>query len=545
MLRTLLCFTFVLMGSLHGMAQTTKADSVLKKAKKTRIDTLINPIDKKIDKVDSVNSKANAALNKLQNVNLNTTLTLPDSLKPNTAKYTNKVDSVKRRLSTKIDSLTTLKLPTAKYTKLLDSLNKSAPVKKIQQAQAGLQKLEKKVNSPIEKVNAKLNEAGSKVNAKLNELNKEGLDLPEGVKVPNASGVTTPGLGALPGANTPNLTTGSKPSLLPGMPTVNPNTNVVQQELQKITSLPQKEISQLKNAGALGDATKGLSQVKQISTQAKTYTQEIQSVSAGDLSNAKNISKELEARASSIGEVKELQTQTNMLDQYKAMAAKGNNPEELKKLAQEQVKKEAINHFAGKEQLLLGAMDQLSKYKLKHPTATEVKAAFKGVYNEMSGKPLRVRLVPGFNLQFRTASDFSIDYNPFIAYRISGKWSAGLGWVERTQFHSFISTVPTGRVFGPRLFTDVYWKKGFSFRGEAERINNFVAASQVFGQAEDGRQWSWNFFVGVKKEYKFTKHIKGNIQVLYNVGHYIRNTNAYGDKLNVRMGFDFSLKKRK
>jgi hypothetical protein len=91
----------------------------------------------------------------------------------------------------------------------------------------------------------------------------------------------------------------------------------------------------------------------------------------------------------------------------------------------------------------------------------------------------------------------------------------------------------------------VYWKKGFSFRGEAERINNFVAASQVFGQAEDGRQWSWNFFVGVKKEYKFTKHIKGNIQVLYNVGHYIRNTNAYGDKLNVRMGFDFSLKKRK
>ncbi len=241
---------------------------------------------------------------------------------------------------------------------------------------------------------------------------------------------------------------------------------------------------------------------------------------------------------------KGMQTHTKMVEEYKGMAAKAGNPDELKKLAQEQVKKEAVNHFAGKEQLLMGAMDQLSKYKLKYPNATEVRTAFKGVRNEMTGKPLRERLVPGFTLQFHTASDFSIDYNPFMAYRISGKWSAGLGWVERVQFHSFINTVPLGRVYGPRLFTDVKWKKGFSWRGEVEHINNFVAASQSASQTEDGRQLSWNFFVGVKKDYKFTKGIRGNIQVLYNVGHYIHNTSAYGDKLNARMGFEFSLKKR-
>lgn len=61
-----------------------------------------------------------------------------------------------------------------------------------------------------------------------------------------------------------------------------------------------------------------------------------------------------------------------------------------------------------------------------------------------------------------------------------------------------------------------------------------------------GRRWVWNSFAGLKRDYKLFKHLKGNIQMLYNVNSAFTKYryNLYGDPLTVRMGFEFPMKKK-
>ena len=145
------------------------------------------------------------------------------------------------------------------------------------------------------------------------------------------------------------------------------------------------------------------------------------------MSNAKNISKDAEAQAAKIEGVKELQKEKTVLEDYKKKAALGNNPEEMKKLAVQEVRNEAIDHFAGKEVLLKQAMGQLEKYKLKYPNASSIHDITKRVRNEMHGKPFIERIVPAFSLQMLNKSDFMIDINPQVGYRIFGNVMNGGG----------------------------------------------------------------------------------------------------------------------
>ena len=75
--------------------------------------------------------------------------------------------------------------------------------------------------------------------------------------------------------------------------------------------------------------------------------------------------------------------------------------------------------------------------------------------------------------------------------------------------------------------------------------------SRVIGQAtnynlgnEDSRYWVWSAFAGLKKDYQFTKGVWGNFQILYNLydDHY---SSPYADRLTVRTGFEFPLKKKR
>ena len=516
-------------------AQNPSIDSANLKNVGMRADTLTKPIEKGIGKVDSLTLKVGTILRKGLQVK---SPQLADSTKDGINNYSPKITVLESRLRHKIDSLEKLKLPTAHYTSLLDSLKRSGPVEYIGKAQENIHELEKKINSPLNKPGQRIKGAESKVNSKLDELNKEGLGLPASVNAPNLSGVpnlnlstnvpelvmpTAPGLGAISQLPSPTTTIGT-------------DGNALSNGIPGISNLPQNGLSQLENNGALGEVGKGLKAEGEISSKAKTYIKEVKGASKGDMEQAKALTKDLESRAENMGPIKELKANDQLMGQYKGMMAKGANPEELEQMATDQIKKGAVNHFAGKEQVLEGAMASITKYRLKYPNATEVGKAFKGVRNEMRGKPFRERFVPGFNLQFQSAGDIKVDINPTLGYRISGKWAAGIGWLDRAQFHRYNVTVPEGRVYGLRAYNDVKWKKGFAFRAEAEHINQYVTDDQSGG----GRQWAWDFFAGVKKDYRFTKKVRGNIQALYNIGHYIHNTSAYGDKLNVRMGFEIS-----
>ena len=52
-------------------------------------------------------------------------------------------------------------------------------------------------------------------------------------------------------------------------------------------------------------------------------------------------------------------------------------------------------------------------------------------------------------------------------------------------------------------------------------------------------------FLGIKKDYKFSKYIQGNVQMMYNFTDRFYKTSPYADRINVRIGFEFPMKKKK
>jgi hypothetical protein len=478
--------------------------------------------------------------------------------------------SIKGKLTCRIDSLQRLKLPSGQYTHLLDSIEKAGPLKDVKQAEAKLASLEQKINAPVTKLNTEINKLESKINQKLKLLNKEvgaGANLPENIKLPNIQGqgishnlpdnnLNLPS-GSIPNTNLPNtnlnLPSGSLPNVTNPLSGINglENNNLAgdlgkeTSELKNITNVPQKELSQLKSNSELGKAEKELGQVNQIGRQAKGYSKDIQKVSKGNLDSL-TVTKTLENKAMQMGPMKPFQAEAGTISQYKAMAAKGNDPKAMEKLAMEQAQKQAVNHFAGKEKELQNAMSQISKYKQKYSSLSSIHDIPRHARNTMHGKPLIERLVPGANLQVQKKSTVLIDFNPQIGYCFNGRLTVGAGWSERIGFYHYIHVIHKDRIFGPRTFAEFSFRKGFALRGEVETMNTFVPPLITNSAAVDptNRQWVWGVFGGIKKEYKLSKTIRGNIQMMYNFHDRFYKTSPYADRLNVRMGFEFPMKKK-
>ncbi|HMI65667.1 MAG TPA: hypothetical protein VK517_06520, partial [Cyclobacteriaceae bacterium] len=466
-----------------------------------------------------------------------------------------------RKLTHRIDSLQRLNLPTRQYSHLLDSIEKAGPLKDPKQAEARLASLERKVNEPFTTLNAEFNKMEGRINGELNNLNKEaggGAGLAGNTNLPTGQAglpkLQVPGInqGTLPNTNL-NLALGTLPndtSPLNGISGLG-NDNLTKDlgketsELKNLTNSPQKELSQLKNTGDLGKAEKEFGQVNQIERQAKGYSKDVKKVSKGNLDSL-TATKTLENKAMQMGPMKPFQAEAGTIHQYKSMAAKGNDPKAMEKLAMEQAQKQAVNHFAGKEKQLQSAMSQISKYKQKYANLSSIKDIPKRARNTMHGKPLFERILPGLILQVQKKSNVLIDFNQQIGYRFNGRLTAGAGWNERVGFHHYIHLTHKDRIYGPRTFAEFKFIKGFALRGDVETMNTFVPPLITGNMPTDpaSRQWVWGVFGGIKKEYKLSKSIRGNIQMMYNFHDRFYKTSPYADRLNVRMGFEFPMKKR-
>ena len=51
-------------------------------------------------------------------------------------------------------------------------------------------------------------------------------------------------------------------------------------------------------------------------------------------------------------------------------------------------------------------------------------------------------------------------------------------------------------------------------------------------------------FLGIKKDYKFSKYIRGNVQTMYNFLDKCYKTSPYADRINMRIGFEFPMKRK-
>jgi hypothetical protein len=265
---------------------------------------------------------------------------------------------------------------------------------------------------------------------------------------------------------------------------------------------------------------------------------------AGNLPNVKELPGALEGKAAEATGLTDITKQAEGLN---PMLDAAKNPDALKEQAIQHVQQAAVNHFAGKEQVLQQAMEKMAKLKNKYSSLNSLSEIPKRRPNEMRGKPLVERLLPGIALQVqKKGDDILVDFNPYVGYRLSGRLTAGAGWNHRVGYNTDRNGFTAApRIYGPRAYGEYRLGKGFSPRLEFEMMRTYVPPQLGGAMSDPGRrEWVAGAFAGMKKDYQFIKSVKGTAMVmlrLFNPGH----KSPYADVLNVRFGFEFPQKKKK
>jgi hypothetical protein len=281
--------------------------------------------------------------------------------------------------------------------------------------------------------------------------------------------------------------------------------------------------------------------LKGITGNAGEYSSDVQQLSKGNITELKELPEAAEAKVGELSGLSEVKGETETLNEYKDVVGQMQNPDSLKEFAVQEVKQAAVNHFAGKEEQLKQAMETLSKYKSKYSNLNSISDLIKRPPNEMKEKPFIERIVPGIGIQVqKKGEDVLVDFNAYAGYRFTGRITAGVGWNQRVAY-----TIDRGRfnsatrIYGPRAFGEYKLWKGFSPRAELEIMNtNIPPLTRTQAVDPLSREWVWGAFIGVKKEYRFIKKVKGTAMVmmrLFNPEH----KSPYGDVVNVRFGFEF------
>lgn len=397
----------------------------------------------------------------------------------------------------KVDSLNARNLPTEKYTAKVDSLQ--AELTSLQhKATKGIDSLKQNVSAKIKllKLPPEANAKVSALSASLDKINFQSMDA------------------------------GALPSLEFGQFNL-PLSGISQPDINGLSSI--KDVSE--NIPALNNPSlqDNLGKVSELSAQAGEIQEQVK---AGNVTGA------IEDKAAQLDEVKAIQQQA-LPTMPELPAELPTSSDEAKEVLVEQAKKAAVNHFAGKEAALQQAMDKMSKYKNKYSNVQSIKDLPKKAPNEMKEKPFVERLVEGVSLQFFRDDNFKMDFTPYLGYRFTTRLTAGAGWNQRIIFGDHNSH--RKNVYGPRVYGEYNVFKGFFGRLEVETMNAFVRQNL---QSEAGhREWVPAILAGIKKDYKIYGRLKGTAFLLYNC--YNPNYKSpYGDRLNVRMGFEYSIKKR-
>src|SRR5690606_1096996 len=251
-----------------------------------------------------------------------------------------------------------------------------------------------------------------------------------------------------------------------------------------------------------------------------------------------------EEQATKIVEANGISDQLEEVEGITEMAGSLPDEEAVKDELLQKAQQQAVDHFQGKEEQLQKAMETLAKYKQKYSKLEGLDQIPKKKPNAMRGKPFVERLVPGIALQIHRKDAWMVDFNLYTGYRFNPRLTAGVGWNQRVAYNANeYEFDPDLRVFGPRLYGEFGVGEGFSVRLESEYMNTRIPPRFTSGNADsNGREWVYSTMAGIKKEYRFLRKVKGTMMLLYNL-HDREHRSPYAEKLMIRFGFEFPMKK--
>lgn len=409
--------------------------------------------------------------------------------------------------------------------------------------------LQQQARDELGKVPAMINE-----NLKLFAEQGANVGQLSGFNLPGSGNLEVPGVGpALPsggvleglgGLSNPSTSITSVPGKL-SMPAANiTSTNILQAgPVPNSKSFSVPSVPDIKaEVPQVGEVKGELGKVNGVAGEAQLHKKNIKAITSGNLDSLD--SKSLEASVASFGDVTDQGSEFADDTRHAEMIKKWNSdPQYKKELAVSAAKEQAINHFAGHEEELKASMDQLSKAKGRVKDAEQVIDLFGKPANPMKDKPFIERLRPGINLQVQWMQLVLLDMNPYLGYRISGNWTAGLGWNERLGFtnanYAFSSS---DRIYGPRAFIHYKLKESHFLILSPELMHSSVPAYTVHS-GENTSKWVPGLMAGYRREFRYSKKVVGTIQVLYNLAAPMGQS-PYASRFNLMFGFEFPLKKK-
>lgn len=431
---------------------------------------------------------------------------------------------VKQALQRQIDSLHSLGEPVALWQQRLDSLEDVVhlPRQKYEKLLALEREWEKEVTEKVPDLKS-ISTAGEVLNEKISSTNEVSTEL---------------GIGPL-GEDLKQDIDISLPTI--EVPGINANANLLKDLESPLDGLAKGEgmntniesiSSKLESAGELAG------QLNEFSSELKTIQQD-------GINRSEKLPELAEQQALQINEIQELQKQHNLTEeQAKKYHQLIEQYKEEKKILEEMEEKgkELANDAIAKNQAKVDeSIRNISKYRRKFPEVHDMRELPKRAPNPMKDLGWRERLVPGFSFQTFSSTRQWLQFDPQFYYRLNGNLSAGVGGMYRLSINrDQIAFADFGSMYGGKVFSQYHAFKGFFIRAEAQ----YVSWKPWHVQNNDPHysNKTWVAAAGIGRSYNLAKKIKGNAQTLYHWSW--RGFDPYRPKIMVRLGFDFSLKKR-
>ncbi len=495
-------YIFLILATFQLSFGQSKKDPI--NAKAIGLDTLANPMDSLSLKKDSIQN----------------------SLKSKQAVVIGKKDSIENKVNQGIGKANAvLQAPSNTTNQTVDHVNGKidGTVGKVdEKLNAGTQKINNTIGKGTDAVQGKIDGVSNTIEGKIPDELKgnisTSLDLPT-----DGLGADNIGLGeqldvpALDGVD--NLSVG----------------NIDQLEIDGFDGLNNVEVDGLENVQQEITKTSGI--IESVNTE--EYAEYVEAIQAGDVQGIED--KALE-HAKSMDQVQYLESQTEYFDQMESqfndlneLGSSLSDPEMAKKKILEEASKQAINHFAGQDQVLKTAQNSLLKYKQKYSSVESIKDLPKK-YNPLQGKPTGERLLPGFGLEISNKNDITgVEIMPQLAYRLTHNLDLGAGASYRFMFDYQMNVNSEAAIYGGRAFLYYNFIKGLKAYGEGRYLNAYSEGGQGI---EKEREWYLHYGVGIARDFNVYKSFQGQILALYNF-----NFDGFkiptAQRLNLRVVFFF------
>jgi hypothetical protein len=521
-------------------------------------DTLKVPGKEKTDSLSHLSQHAADSLNKFNPVNkINSKEdSLQHLINNPLEKLNNKVSGVQQNSQHKIDSV--LSQPASLEQKLMQNNPVAKSTDSIQTAlnnaqqklEQPLNKIQDKAAGVENKVSSSVTQSQNKIESKLKEVTDGQANIPgigEGKQFPKSDLSLNSDAIKLPQTDLPNANL--------NLPTANTNVNkgVTGVGDVKLPELPSvnTDVSKVKLP-----EVKSLDKVKSLSADTRQLDGKLADAEKyeGDLSKLKEgekleaLPQDAEKQVKNIGEVKglsgEIDRAKKMQTEQEALIKKYQDKKQL----QEEVKKKAMNvandQLGKNAEVIKEAQNKLSIAKKKSGSVKSFKDIFKKRSDELDGKKYYERFVPGITFQTHNKSVFSMDMGMQIGYRLSPRFTTGVGVTYSAAFDKkFDSFVKGTGAYGSRFYVDVNTVKSIFVHAELEyqKLNPDKFIQPI--KNDLGNRNAYSSYFGLGKKFNITRKISGSAIALYRLEYSGHIPSA--NKFLVRIGFDYRIRKEK